>query len=408
MKAISKPKPTESGEWKTGLDLIEAPEPEIHESTDVKLRVFAGAICGTDGGIYHSKDSLRREMLKATTPRVILGHEFCGSIIDSGTRAKEHLAELMIKHGKAVPAVKKFIGSKNAKQLAKDKHFSEVLEEHFWSSAEMHITCGTCYQCRLGERHVCQHTVIKGVHADGAFTSFVVVPSENIVLFPKGEIPPEIISFMDAIGNATHVVQSIPITGDTVAVLGCGVQGLMATAVAKAAGAKKIFVTDASHDQFKHEKLVATRFKLAKQFGASACFDVAQPEEHAAFLKHVSKETNNTGVDAVYEMSGSYRAYEDAFRVVRMGGAISLLGLPTGVMQMDFARDVIFRGVTIHGIIGRRVFETWGLMRELLKKGLAQKFLKSGMVTHDLPLERFDEGFTALRNGDALKVLLRP
>lgn len=409
MKAIVKSKPPTDGRpWPTGLQFKNKLVPEIEESTDVKLRVIAGAVCGTDTGIYESKDSLRREMSKLKKPDVITGHEFCGRIVDAGTKAKEVLAAMMIKKAKADPIVRKLVGHKNARQLSKQKSFMEVMEARFYSSAEMHVTDGTCYQCRLGELHVCQNTIIKGIHDDGAFAEYVVVPVQNIVLFNDGEIPPEVIAFMDAIGNATHTVQSIPVHRETVAVLGCGVQGLMATAVAKAAGAKKIFVTDASHGAFSHEKLVAKRFRLAKKFGADFCFDVSIPEEKERFHKIVMKETNKTGVDAVFEMSGNYRAYEDAFRVVRMGGAISLLGLPAGVMQVDFAKDVIFKGVTIHGIIGRRVFETWDLMRSLLKNGLAEKFVKSGFITHDLPLERFEEGFAALRNGDALKVLLRP
>lgn len=409
MKAIIKDKPPVDGQvWKMGLRFGDVPVPEVEASNDVKLKVIAGAICGTDVGIYESKESLRREMAKLTKPEVVIGHEFCGKIVDAGTRAKEVLARMMIDKSKDDAVVKKFVGRRNAKQLSKDRSFLEILHDCFFSSAEMHITDGTCYQCRLGERHVCQNTIIKGIHGDGAFTDYVVVPVENIVLFNEGEIPPEVIAFMDAIGNATHTVQSIPVHRETVAILGCGVQGLMATAVVKAAGARKIFVTDASHGSFSHEKLEEKRFRLAKQFGADACFDVSIPEEKEAFFKTVMRETNNTGVDAVFEMSGNYRAYEDAFRVVRMGGAISLLGLPAGVMQVDFAKDVIFRGVTIHGIIGRRVFETWDLMRELLTRGLAQKFITSGFITHDLPLHRYEEGFAALRGGDGLKVLLRP
>lgn len=409
MKAILKERPPLDGkEWKTGLRLADKPVPEIQDSIDVKVRVVAGAICGTDAGIYESKESLRREMSRLSKSEVIIGHEFCGKIVDAGPKAKEVLAGMMITKSSSDPAVKTFVVGKSAKQLSKHKDFLDVLQNRFYSSAEMHITDGTCYQCRIGEKHVCQNTIIKGIHDDGAFAEYVVVPVENIVLFNEEEIPPEVIAFMDAIGNATHTVQSIPVHRETVAVLGCGVQGLMATAVAKFAGAKKIFVTDASHGDFTHEKLQARRFRLAERFGADYCFDVSLREDKALFYKTIMEETNNTGVDAVFEMSGNYHAYEDAFRVVRMGGAISLLGLPAGMIQVDFAKDVIFRGVTIHGIIGRRVFETWDLMRELLKRGLAQQFLKSGFITHDLPLEKFEDGFSALRNGDGLKVLLRP
>ena len=408
MKAIVKERPSDGKEWKKGLSLEDCPAPIIKKSTEAKIRVVAGAICGTDGAIYGSSDSLRREMLKAEKTRIILGHEFCGRLVDAGTEARETIARLVIRHGEGNNVVGKFIARRDAALLSKDPHLLEIAGEHFYASAEMHVTDGTCYQCRLGERHVCQHTVIKGVHDDGAFTDELVVPAENVVLFQNGEIPPEIIAFMDALGNATHTVQSVPARGKTIAVLGCGVQGLMATAVAKAEGAKAIFVTDASHGDFTHDKLLATRFRLARAYGADACFDVSLPEEHKAFVERVMRETSNTGVDAVYEMSGNYGAYEDAFRVVRMGGAISLLGLPSGTIQMDFAKDVIFRGVTIHGIIGRRVFQTWDLMRQLLKQGLAQTFMSTGFVTHDLPLQKFEEGFAALRSGDGLKVLLRP
>jgi len=120
------------------------------------------------------------------------------------------------------------------------------------------------------------------------------------------------------------------------------------------------------------------------------------------------EQTDQTGVDAVFEMSGSYRAYQDAFKVIRMGGTFSLLGLPTGTMPVDFAKDVIFKGITIKGIIGRRVFETWEQMEKILKSGLAKKFLKTGFITHQFPLERYEEAFEVIRRGDAFKVLLKP
>ncbi|MEK6570767.1 MAG: zinc-binding dehydrogenase, partial [Bacteroidota bacterium] len=262
--------------------------------------------------------------------------------------------------------------------------------------------------CSHGEKHVCRNTIIKGIQEDGGFADYVIVPAENVVLFEEDEIPVEVIAFMDAIGNATHTVQSVPIKGKTVAVLGCGVQGLMAIAVAKYCGASKIFATDASHGEFTHEKLVAKRFRLAKLYGAHHCFDVNIDREKERFHKTILEETENTGVDVVFEMSGNYRAYEDAFRIVRMGGTVSLLGLPGGQMVVDFSKDIIFRGITIHGIIGRRVFETWDLMTEILKKGLANKFIDSGFISHDLPLEEYEKGFSAIMNGDALKVLLRP
>ena len=215
---------------------------------------------------------------------------------------------------------------------------------------------------------------------------------------------------MDAIGNAVHTAQSVNLMGQTVAILGCGVQGLMATAIAKMSGASKIFVTDASKPgtSATHEKIVEKRFSIAKKFGADFCFDVAIPEEREKFIKTVKAETNGTGVDIVFEMSGNYKAYQDAFEVIRMGGTISLLGLPEGDVNIDFSKNVIFKGITIHGIIGRKVFETWEIMRSILKSGLAEKILEAGFITHQLPLEKFEEGFNAIKNGDGLKVILKP
>lgn len=408
MKAIVKERPEPGKEWKKGLELVQKQVPELEDEGEVKMKVVAAAVCGTDVSIYNAKDSLREEMSVVTKPNVTLGHEFCGKIVEADRRARMHLAELLIRKSKGNKTLEKFIKGKSPKQLANDKGFLDFIGEKLYCTAEMHITCETCYQCRNGEKHVCRNTIIKGIQDDGAYAEYVTVPAENVLLFADGEIPPEVIAFMDAIGNATHVVQSVPIKGKTVAILGCGVQGLMATAVAKFVGAKKIFVTDASHGEFTHEKLKRHRFHLAKLYGASHCFDVNIDREREQFYKTVIKETNDTGVDAVFEMSGNYRAYEDAFKVVRMGGTISLLGLPGGQMVVDFSKDIIFRGITIHGIIGRRVFETWDLMTEILKKGLAKKFIDTGFITHDLPLEEFEKGFTAIMNGDAVKVLLRP
>jgi threonine 3-dehydrogenase len=408
MKALVKQRPEAGKEWPRGLEFVEREIPEVKEPNDVKLRVLAAGICGTDVGIYNAKESIKEEMSGAKAPNIIVGHEFCGRIVDAGPRAKKHLAGLLIERAKTRTFVKKFVGGRSPAEVARDGGLLEFLEEKFNSTAEMHIACGECWQCRHGERHVCRNTAIKGIQEDGCFAECVVVPAENLILFQKKEIPVEVIAFMDAIGNATHTAQSVPLGGKTVAVLGCGVQGLMAIAVARALGASRIFATGASHGDFSHEKLVSRRFKLAELYGANHTFDVGLDHEKESFHKTVMRETRDTGVDVVFEMSGNYRAYEDAFRIVRMGGTISLLGLPGGQTVVDFSKDIIFRGITVHGIIGRRIFETWDLMTKILKKGLARKFVETGFVSHDLPLKEFEKGFSALMNGDALKVLLRP
>ena len=408
MKAIVKPRPVEGQPWPSGLQLLEKPEPTVTDPTDVIIKVKAGAICGTDVGIFNSKDSLRVQMMRAKTDPVTIGHEFSGTIVDAGKEARKHLARLVVAKSKSDRDLKKLVKSKSSAALASDKNFMKFIEKDFFSTAEMHVTCGTCYQCQRGEYHVCRNTIINGVHDDGAWAAYTKVPAQNIRLFFRREIPYEIISFMDALGNATHTVMAAPIKGQSVAVLGCGVQGLMAVSVAKWAGARRIYVTDASHEDFSHNKLVAQRFALAKQYGADHCFDMTIEDERQGFKETILRETEKTGVDVALEMSGSYRAYEDAARVLRMGGTFSLLGIPSGTIQVDFAKNIIFSGITVHGIIGRRVFQTWDQMEELLKAGLAKQFMKTGFVSHQLALDRFEEGFAAIRSGDAYKVLFKP
>ncbi|MBI1805128.1 MAG: alcohol dehydrogenase catalytic domain-containing protein [Ignavibacteriae bacterium] len=409
MKAVVKERPRMYKAWKQGLQLVEKVTPIVRKGSDVQVKVVAAGICGTDVGIYASKDSLKNNMSSLTTPDVTIGHEFCGRITDAGPKARAHLAKLAIAKATEYPEIRKFVKRRTPAKLARDVSFVKFLYENFIATAEMHITCGVCAQCKLGDYHVCTNTVIRGLHGDGAFAEYVVLPMENILLFKNGEIPEEIVAFMDAIGNATHTVQSLTsIKGKIVAVLGVGVIGLMSVAIAKGAGAKKILVTDASHGENTHEKLEQRRFSMARLLGADECFDVSIPEEKKRFYRVAKEQNHGAGVDAILEMSGSYYAYEDAFRVLRMGGEMALLGLPSGTMPIDFATNVIFPGITIHGVIGRRVWSTWDLMTTILKNNLANRFLKSGFVTHQFPLKDFEKGFDAIANGNALKVLLRP
>ena len=409
MKALVKSRPPAAGTWPEGLRLTDRPIPVRRSASEVIVKVIAGGICGTDVGIYHSKDSLRTSMAGIGGDDVVIGHEFCGEIDETGTRAATILArKILSAHGKD-RAVRRFAGSKTPGGVARTKGFADFLREHFIVTAEMHVTCGSCAQCRIGEFHVCTNTLIRGLHADGAFASRVALPGENIVLFRRGEIPEEIVAFMDAIGNATHTVQSLAeVRGKSVVVLGAGVIGLMSVAIAKGAGAKTILVTDASHGKNTHAKLIGHRFRVARALGADECFDVALPSGKKDFYRAALSRNHGAGADAVLEMSGNYGAYADAFHVVRKGGEISLLGLTAGTLPVDFSRDVIFPGVTIHGVIGRRVWSTWEMMTRLLKNGLARRFERAGFVTHRFPLAEFEKGFRAIADGDALKVLLRP
>jgi threonine 3-dehydrogenase len=246
MKALVKDKPTDEKPWPTGLRLEDRPIPANIGPDEVLIKVVAAGICGTDSGIYNCKKSIRAEMVKMQGDSVIIGHEFCGKIQKAGGEALSRLAQIVEHNAQFDSDVERFVKGRAAAQLAVDPKFESFLHEHFIASAEMHVTCGWCYQCRLGDRHVCRNTIIKGVHADGAFAEFVKVSASNLVLFRNGEIPTSIIAFMDAIGNSVHTVQSANLVGQNVIVLGAGTQGLMASAIAHRSGAARVYITDFS------------------------------------------------------------------------------------------------------------------------------------------------------------------
>jgi threonine 3-dehydrogenase len=410
MKALVKDKPLDQKDWPAGVRLEEREIPGNLAPDEVLVKVLAAGICGTDVGIYHSKKSIRDEMRRARPSSIIIGHEFAGRIDKAGPEALTRLAEIVTTHGVHDPDAEAFVRGRSPRDVSRDNGFLDFLQSHYHVSAEMHITCGWCYQCRVGERHVCRNTIIKGVHEDGAFAEYVKVPVSNLVLFRAGELPVSIIAFMDALGNAVHTIESANLVGQSVVILGCGVQGLMATAIAHRSGTSRVYVTDVSNEArgITHQQLEKNRFALARKFGASDCFDLALPEERERMRKTILSETDGSGVGVAFEMSGSYNAYRDAFDLLRMGGTLVLLGIPDGEMKMDFAHDVIFKGLTIRGIIGRRLFETWETMRSMLKSGLAQVFLESGFITAELPLEKFDDAMALIGRGDAFKVILKP
>jgi threonine 3-dehydrogenase len=410
MKALVKDTPHDDAAWPIGVRLENRDIPAISAPDEVLLKVLAAGICGTDVGIYNSKKSIRDEMQTARAHSVVIGHEFAGRIEKAGPEALTRLAEIVHTQRGYDADADRFIHGRSPRQVAADPAFLEFLRTHYNVSAEMHVTCGWCYQCRIGERHVCRNTIIKGVHEDGAFAEFVKVPVSNLILFKAGEIPISIIAFMDALGNAVHTIESANLVGQSVLVLGCGVQGLMATAIAHRSGTSRVYVTDVSNQSrgITHQNLENKRFELARKFGANDCFDLAVPAERERMRRTILSETDGSGVGVAFEMSGSYSAYQNAFEMLRMGGTLVLLGIPDGEMKVNFARDVIFKGLTIHGVIGRRVFETWETMRSMLKSGLAQVFLDSGFITAEFPLDKFDDAMALIARGEAFKVILKP
>lgn len=401
MLALVKRKPTNPPAWYQGLDLIERPEPPVSPERPVKIKIISAGVCGTDVGVYLGKDSLAKSLANLKQDMVILGHEFCGEVADIHESGQEPIAELLLHYPNQSEAIKKFIANRTVPALAADPKLIEFLGQNFYVTAEMHFTCRQCWQCRIGEEHLCQATVGKGLHEDGAYASYMVAPANRLVLIEKGEIPPQIISFMDAIGNAVHTAQTTDLAGKNVLITGAGVQGLASCAVVRQLGADKIFVTDVVDNGI-------DKLGIAKKMGADAVFNVGTLSGVNALREQVRSATDNTGMDVVFEMSGNYAAYDTALANIRLGGVFLLLGLPAGKFELDFTNQVIFKGLRVQGIYGRRVFDTWNLMRNLLTKGLKEKILASGMITHELPLAEYEKGFQALINGQAIKVLLKP
>jgi threonine 3-dehydrogenase len=342
MKALRKMKAAR------GLSMETAPVPSLRP-TDVLVRVKATSICGTDLHIY-GWDRWSQGRIK---PPVTLGHEFCGVV----ERA-----------GEDVTAVK-----------AGD-----------FVSAEMHVNCGHCHQCRLGEAHICQNLRIIGIDQDGAFAEFVKIPASNIWKLDAA-IPEHYGAILDPLGNAVHTVLAGPIAGQTVLVTGCGPIGLMAIAVAKACGSSTVYATEMNEH----------RRAMAKKMGADVVINPAAEDAVARILG----ETNKTGVDVLLEMSGNPAAIQQGFKSLRAGGRASLLGIPTENVPLDLVNDVIFKGATVQGIYGRRMYGTWVQMTALLNAGRLNLEPLFGERT---TLDKFENAFSLLQGGLAGKILLYP
>ena len=331
-----------------GLSMESAPVPAIG-AADVLVRVKTASICGTDLHIY-GWDRWSQGRIK---PPVTLGHEFCG---------------VVERVGEEVTAV-----------MAGD-----------FVSAEMHVNCGHCHQCRLGEAHICQNLRIIGIDQDGAFAQFVKIPASNIWKL-NAAIPEHYGAILDPLGNAVHTVLAGPIAGQTVLVTGCGPIGLMSIAVAKACGSSTVFATETNEN----------RRAMATKMGADVVLHPAAEDAVARILA----ETNGTGVDALLEMSGNRAAIQQGFKALRAGGRASLLGIPTENVPLDLVNDVIFKGATVQGIYGRRMYGTWVQMTALLKAG---RLDLEPLFGERESLEKFENAFLKLQGGLAGKILLYP
>ena len=265
----------------------------------------------------------------------------------------------------------------------------------------MHVVCGECAQCRSGNGHICVKTKIYGLHEDGAFAEFVRVPASNVIRLGS-YVPLRVGAFLDALGNAVHTTQVMDLAGKAVAITGFGPIGAMAAAIAEHSGASTVIVTDVSD----HALETARRWASSRGFANLHAFNV-KTSDSAAVKKQIQEITDGVGVDVVCEMSGSSAAINFALEIVRMGGFLSLLGLPAGhaVTIDDYTRNVIFKGVTMQGIIGRRMYSTWQRMLALLRSGLDVEWVVQ--ATFD-SLHDFHEGMGRFDRHEALKVVFFP
>jgi threonine 3-dehydrogenase len=338
MKALTKSHAAR-GLW---LDDVPEPEPGIN---DVKVRVLLTGICGTDLHIYEWDD-----WAKSTIPvPMVIGHEFVGEIVSVGENVS-------------------------------DFHPGELV------SGEGHVTCGRCRNCLAGRRHLCAHTQGVGVNRAGAFAEYIVLPMSNIWRHdPK--INREIAAIFDPFGNAVHTALSFPVLGEDVLITGAGPIGIMAAAVVRHAGARHVVITDVN----------AYRLELAQKLGVTLAVN-----PQITPLQEVQKKLGmQEGFDVGLEMSGNPAAFREMLQNMSHGAKIAMLGIPATEMAIDW-HQVIFSMLTIKGIYGREMYETWYKMTMMLECGLDI----SPLITHEFSYRDYEKGFEAMRSGNCGKVLL--
>lgn len=338
MKALVKAH-AEKGIW-----MQDMPEPTVGIN-DVKIKIKKTAICGTDLHIY-KWDEWSQNTIK--TP-MIIGHEYVGVISEMGDGVK-HLE----------------IGDR--------------------VTGEGHIACGHCRNCRRGKLHVCENTIGVGVDRDGAFAEYLVIPADNVIKLDE-RISDEMAAIMDPFGNATHTALSFPVLGEDVLITGAGLIGSMATAICRFAGARNIVVSDISD----------YRLELAKKMGATMTINPAKGET----IEGAIDELKMHGFDIGLEMSGSPQAFDSMISNMYNGSKIALLGILPNTTTVDWSK-IIFKALTLKGIYGREMWETWYQMEQMLISGIDL----SPIITHRMHIDDFQEGFDIMESGQCGKVIL--
>lgn len=327
-----------------GFTLQDVPVPTIRDN-EVLIKVRNAGVCGTDVHI-HDWDAWASGRCR---PPFTVGHEFAGEVAQVGSLVAD------VKIGDRV-------------------------------TAEGHIVCGHCHLCRTGNSHVCPNTKIIGVDRDGGFAEFIAMPATN-VWHLDDNVSFEVGGIHDPMGNAFHTaLEGTQMPGATVLITGCGPIGIFAVGICKAAGASRIIASDVN----------PKRLELARRMGAH---DAVQPADAAAAVK---KATEGLGVDIVLEMSGVPAAVHQAFDLVRAGGRVQMLGIPAKPMEINLATEIIFKGITVYGVVGRRMYDTWIQITQFLRSG---QFDPRPVITHRFPLEGHAEAIAAIKSGEAGKVV---
>lgn len=330
-----------------GLTLVKKEIPLELRANEVLIKVHAVSICGTDVHIYKWDKWAQGRI----NPPLTVGHEFSGKVIKVGD------AVTRVKVGDTV-------------------------------SAETHIVCNHCEYCLRGDYHICENTRIIGVDTDGCYAEYARMPEQNLIV-DHSDTETKYLSVLEPLGNAVHTIMHFDVKNQVVAIVGCGPIGLMAINVAQAAGAKKIIAIEVND----------YRITLAKELGVDVVVNPAKED----VIQRIKDETFGKGVDIVAEFSGNKTAIEQAFKYVKPGGKMSLLGISSSTIEIDISTDVVFKGITIYGVVGRRLFETWDQVTQLIHKK-AIRFDK--IVTHFYRFDEMNEAMATMSSGNSGKVVL--
>ncbi len=339
VQAVAKTRP------EPGAELVECDTPTPGPG-EVLIRVAAASICGTDVHIYAWDDWAQSRI---NLPQ-ILGHEHAGYVESVGPAVRH------VKPGDYV-------------------------------TAETHIFCGRCFLCQTGDAHICRNLEILGVDRDGTFAEYLTVP-ESVVWHNDPQLPPKVATLMEPFGNSVHVVMKAEVAAKTVVIIGDGPTGLLAAAVARAAGAAAVW----------NVGLLDYRLEIAAELGAEETMNAS----HENPVELVRRLTEGLGADVVLEMSGSEVALRQALEIVRPGGRIIAFGIPSAPLTLSMA-DVVFKEVDLQGLVGRRIFDTWHQAMRFLPRVNVER-----VITDELPLSRWQEGMDKLVNRQAIKVVLYP